>query len=100
MKLFRPKQEKEMTRNETEEGSTDELWTASDHACSTGCADFARDGVRANFNAGLYCQAHQPACAHFYPHQSARANRYRDTGAAHRYRDTGARSASWLDLVH
>jgi hypothetical protein len=48
-----------MMRNEkqTKGGSTNESQTASNHACSIGCVDLARDGVRTNLNAGPYCQA-------------------------------------------
>jgi hypothetical protein len=43
-------------------GSTNELQIISSHACITGCADVARDGVRSNCNASPYRNPHQSTC--------------------------------------
>jgi hypothetical protein len=43
-------------------GNTNELQIISSHACITGCADVACDGVRSNCNASPYRNPRQSTC--------------------------------------
>ena len=73
-------------------GSTNELQIISSHACITGCADVACDGVRSNCNASAYRNPHQSTCTDRHTNPT---NRY--AHPTHRHpspADTHARAAN------